>query len=152
MMIEQAALVFGYSQLSVSTENWFQDLWQIPKSPGAQIPQLALHIHICRFSQFLIMQNCSVYWEKICKQVDSMQFKLTLFKDQLYSIMVNSYKWYYQIKRIKVQRFLLCSAKSLHCVQLFGTAWTVALKAPLSIGFSRQEYWSGLPFLLDRTI
>ena len=31
-------------------------------------------------------------------------------------------------------------------VQLFATPWTVALQAPLSIGFSRQEYWSGLPF------
>ena len=27
------------------------------------------------------------------------------------------------------------------------TAWTVACQAPLSMGFSRQEYWSGLPFL-----
>ena len=27
------------------------------------------------------------------------------------------------------------------------TPWTVAHQAPLSIGFSRQEYWSGLPFL-----
>ena len=27
------------------------------------------------------------------------------------------------------------------------TPWTVARQAPLSIGFSRQEYWSGLPFL-----
>ena len=27
-----------------------------------------------------------------------------------------------------------------------GTAWTVAHQARLSIGFSRQEYWSGLPF------
>ena len=30
------------------------------------------------------------------------------------------------------------------CVQLFVTLWNVALQAPLSIGFSRQEYWSGL--------
>ena len=28
----------------------------------------------------------------------------------------------------------------------FGTPWTVAHQAPLSMGFSRQEYWSGLPF------
>ena len=28
----------------------------------------------------------------------------------------------------------------------FATPWTVALQAPLSMGFSRQEYWSGLPF------
>ena len=28
----------------------------------------------------------------------------------------------------------------------FVTPWTIALQAPLSMGFSRQEYWSGLPF------
>ena len=31
------------------------------------------------------------------------------------------------------------------CVQLFATLWTVALQAPLSLGFSRGEYWSELP-------
>ena len=36
--------------------------------------------------------------------------------------------------------------KSLSRVQLFVTPWTVAHEAPLSMGFSRQEYWSGLPF------
>ena len=34
----------------------------------------------------------------------------------------------------------------LSCVRLFATPGTVAYHAPLSIGFSRQEYWSGLPF------
>ena len=37
--------------------------------------------------------------------------------------------------------------KSLSCVQLFVTPWTVAYQALPSMGFSRQEYWSGLPFL-----
>ena len=36
--------------------------------------------------------------------------------------------------------------KSLSCVQLFVTSWTVAYQASLSMGFSRQEYWSELPF------
>ena len=36
--------------------------------------------------------------------------------------------------------------KSLSCVQLFATPWTVAHQAPPSMEFSRQEYWSGLPF------
>ena len=36
--------------------------------------------------------------------------------------------------------------KSLSCVWLFATPWTVAYQAPPSMGFSRQEYWSGLPF------
>ena len=35
---------------------------------------------------------------------------------------------------------------SLSCVQLFVTPLTFPYKAPLSMGFSRQEYWSGLPF------
>ena len=34
-------------------------------------------------------------------------------------------------------------------VQLLGSPWTVARQAPLSMGFSRQEYWSGLPFPED---
>ena len=35
--------------------------------------------------------------------------------------------------------------KSLSHVRLFVTPWTVAYQAPLSMGFSRQECWSGVP-------
>ena len=38
------------------------------------------------------------------------------------------------------------SVQSLSCVWLFVTPWTVALQAPLSVGFHKQEYWNGLPF------
>ena len=38
------------------------------------------------------------------------------------------------------------SMKLLSRVRLFATPWTVAHQAPQSMGFSRQEYWSGLPF------
>ena len=34
----------------------------------------------------------------------------------------------------------------LNCIQLCATPWAVAHQAPLSVEFSRQEYWSGLPF------
>ena len=40
----------------------------------------------------------------------------------------------------------MCCAQSLSRVRLFGTPWNVALQAPLSMGFSRQEYWGRLPF------
>ena len=42
----------------------------------------------------------------------------------------------------------MCSCVLSHFshVQLFATTWTVACQAPLSVGFSRQEYWSGLPY------
>ena len=36
--------------------------------------------------------------------------------------------------------------KLLSHVRLFVTPWTIAYQAPLSMGFSRQQYWSGLPF------
>ena len=44
----------------------------------------------------------------------------------------NAWKW-----KVKV--------KSLSHVQLLATPWTAAYQAPPSMGFSRQEYWSGLP-------
>ena len=46
-------------------------------------------------------------------------------------------------RRLKVA---VSEVKSLSHVQLFETPWTVAHQAPPSMGFSRQEYWSGLPF------
>ena len=39
-----------------------------------------------------------------------------------------------------------CMLSRFSCIQLFATLWTVAHQAPLSMGFPRQEYWSGLPF------
>ena len=47
---------------------------------------------------------------------------------------------------ISVFRGKKVKVKSLSHVQLFVTPWTVAHQAPPSMGFSRQEYWSGLPF------
>ena len=37
--------------------------------------------------------------------------------------------------------------KSLSCVWLLATPWTATYQAPPSVGFSRQEYWSGVPLL-----
>ena len=39
-----------------------------------------------------------------------------------------------------------CVLSPFSCAQLFATLWTVAHQAPLPMGFSRQEYWGGLPF------
>ena len=41
--------------------------------------------------------------------------------------------------------FQVLCVQLLSCVRFFMTPWTVALQAPLSMGFSRREYWSGLP-------
>ena len=47
-----------------------------------------------------------------------------------------------------IHRKLTCVLSHFNCFQGFETLWTlwtVACQAPLSMGFSRQEYWSGLP-------
>ena len=46
----------------------------------------------------------------------------------------------------KKSNFLCVHAQSLSHVQLSATPWITAHQAPLSMGFSRQEYWNGLPF------
>ena len=60
-------------------------------------------------------------------QIGTEEIKLSLFADDMILYM-----------KVKV--------KLLSRVQLFATPWTVAYKAPLSMGFSRKEYWSGLSF------
>ena len=47
---------------------------------------------------------------------------------------------------VAVQLLKKVKMKSLSRFWLFATPWTVAYQAPPSMGFSRQEYWSGLPF------
>ena len=50
------------------------------------------------------------------------------------------------IKTVEMSHDRGAKVKSLSRVWLFATSWTVAHQAPLFMGFSRQEYWSGLPF------
>ena len=40
-----------------------------------------------------------------------------------------------------------CSVRACSVMSDYVTAWTVARQTPLSMEFSRQEYWSGMPFL-----
>ena len=49
-----------------------------------------------------------------------------------------------QHTRLLCSSLSLCCANHFHCVRLFVTLWTIAHQSPLSMGFSRQEYWSGL--------
>ena len=51
----------------------------------------------------------------------------------------NTWKW-----KVKV--------KLLSCIRLLATQWTAAYKAPLSMGFSRQECWSGVPLPSPRIV
>ena len=48
--------------------------------------------------------------------------------------------------------FIMYVISSFSCVRFIETLWTVTSQAVLSMGFSRQEYWNGLPYLPDTGI
>ena len=56
----------------------------------------------------------------------------------------NTWKQMKMIYDLKI--YQIRSDQSLSCVWLFATPWTAAYQAPRSMGFSRQEYWNGVPF------
>jgi len=79
----------------------------------------------------------------------------------MYIYIINIYSYQILYKSISIWEiyiakntvYIMClKVKSLSRVWLFATPWTVAYQAPLSMGFSRQEYWSGLPFPSPRDI
>ena len=51
-----------------------------------------------------------------------------------------------ETRREAAQPKSACCCLVSNCVQIFVTPWTIARQAPLSTGFPKQEYWSGLPF------
>ena len=65
----------------------------------------------------------------------------------------NVYPWKGQYSTdIRILTILNCVTWLLSCVWLFATLWTVVCQAPLSLEFSRQNYWSGLPFPSARDV
>ena len=62
-----------------------------------------------------------------------------LFSHTMYCFVLKADTHTHTYKQLKVK------VNSLSRVRLFATSWTVAYQAPPSVGFSRQEYWSGLP-------
>ena len=53
------------------------------------------------------------------------------------------------VSAVQQSESAIVKVKQLSPVRLFATPWTVAYQVPPSMGVSRQEYWSGLPFLLQ---
>ena len=69
--------------------------------------------------------------------------------DFLYSSTLDSLKLCYFCSQLFLYLFYICArAKSFQPCPTLATLCTISHQAPLSMGFSRQEYWSGLPFLL----
>ena len=64
---------------------------------------------------------------------------------------IRSTSWFYFVRSTRhctntLRALFACMLSRFSCVWLFETLWTVARQAPLSLGFSRQEFWSGVPF------
>ena len=78
--------------------------------------------------------------EKICESKTKAVNKYVIQSFALGRLCIMTGKVPLHVHVVKVK------VKSLSRVWLFVTLWTVAYQAPLSMGFSRQEYWSGLPF------
>ena len=77
------------------------------------------------------------------RQEGPSEFKLTLVADAPRKVRgtEGGVGWGLQVASV-------CVLHLLSCVRLFATPWTITPQAPLSTGFPRQEYWSGLPCLL----
>ena len=77
---------------------------------------------------------CCAYLMYVCAVLQEMSFLLFIIQKNFSQI------WHIAI----IHLYYVLSHFS--CVRFFLTAWTVAHQAPLSMGFSRHEHWSGLPF------
>ena len=88
----------------------------------SKVTQLYIYIYIYSFSNSFPISVITEYWAEIS----------VLYNRSLLVVCV--------------------CAQSLSCVWLFAIPWTIAHQAPLSTEFSRQEYWSGLPFPIPGVI
>ena len=91
--------------------------------------------------KFQITDSISLINMELPKLLISYKFLQTFFL-RICPFHLNFYLlWHKVIFKI----LLKVKVKLLSHVRLFATPWTVAYQAPPSLGFSRQEYWSGLP-------
>ena len=117
---------------SISVHKWD---WSIILLPCTTVIQFLYQSNVSAAAAVKLLQSCPTLCDPIegsppgspiprILQVRTLEWVAISFS--------NAWKW-----KVKV--------KSLSRVWLFMTPWTAAHQAPLSMGFSRQEYWSGLP-------
>ena len=78
--------------------------------------------------------------------------KMVWYENKRYTHRPMGQNWEPRNKHIQRELKVKVKVKSLSHVRLFATPWTVAYQAPPSMGFSRQEYWSGLSFPSPRDL
>ena len=97
-----------------------------------------ININLCFFLSYLLVMAALTHEEKSGSCMECMRRLQAIYQGKG------------KEKTWKVQKGH--KVKSLSRVRLFATPWTVAYHAPPSMGFSRQEYWSGLPFPSPRDL
>ena len=92
-----------------------------------------------RLTTFHMLMSFNHKMWPYCVHLKNIPFKTKVFKSFNYMCLphIISLCYYHAV---------VCEVKLLSCVLLFAIPWTVAYQAPPSMGFSRREYWSGLPF------
>ena len=116
---------------TVQCDGWEHGLWV--KQTWAQVPD----------SPYINLNRRLSVWEPWCPAPPSMA-TCTVLVSTSWFCRETCLRWYLNITPESVSKRK--KVKSLSCVWLFVTPGTVACQAPPSMGFSRQEYWSGWPF------
>ena len=103
-------------------------------------------------SNHLILRHCLLLSPSIFPRIkvfsNESDFCIRWPKDWSFSFSTSPSNEYSGLISFRIDWFDLLDiqVKSLSRVWLFATPWTIAYQAPQSMEFSRQEYWSGLPF------
>ena len=134
-------VAISFSRGSSQPRDWTQvsciagrrfTIWATRESPEANLPIHKTKTMLCYAKS---LQSCPTLCEPIDSSPPGSPVPGILQARTLEWVAIsfsNAWKW-----KVKV--------KSLSCVRLLATPWTAAYQAPPSVGFSRQEYWSGVP-------
>ena len=125
--------------------------WQVgslPLEPRGSLSDVLLSF----FLSIIKIQFCYFCLQRDLKRL--MKYVGSVASFQMWYSLGTSGKWECCIRWLRRISLLSADISASSCVcacvlnhvQLFATLWTIARQAPLSMGFSRQEYWSGLPF------
>ena len=92
------------------------------------------------------MKTCSTLLIIRVINKSTMKYHVILVRMEIIKKPINNKYWRGFGKKGTLLHCCACMLSYFSCVQLCVTQWTIACQVPLSMGFSRQEHWSGLPF------
>ena len=112
---------------------WFSTLWLLPMLSCLKTTQ-KLYLAVWK-SESEVAQSCLTLCDPMDCSLPGSSIH-TIFQARILGWVAISFSraWKWKV-----------TVKSLSCVRLSATPWTAAYQAPPSMGFSRQEYWSGVP-------